>query len=293
MPKVVFARINRRTANPTLEGRSFRDDMTILAGAGELEIERAAGTKWIAADLEIDASGDFMTGIIGFSAEQHLRNYASEVRSWKKGPMRTEVGASRSTLVPFAIDIRDSKRWIAFAPASRIKARGFALAFENLLAKAVSDLRLMAAGWDVDLIPARSRIYEWIEEHPDVKELDRLVKLPNPGIDLKGERERMQQIGSVKKYERYIPGYAATLNLRGEEREVIQKLLEGLEQGDIELTVKTRSGSVYKSNNEIEEATVDDWSEDWGRAVELVLEALRRYVEGMPRQETLPEDDGG
>src|SRR4051812_20453439 len=98
MPKVVFARINRRTSEPMLAEHSFVEDMQILAAEGALEISAPDGTEWVAADLELDASGDFLTGILGFVAPENLRGYAREVRSWKKGEARVEMGASRRTL---------------------------------------------------------------------------------------------------------------------------------------------------------------------------------------------------
>lgn len=296
MPKVVFARINRRSVErsveqPTLQPRTFRDEMHVLAAEGALEVIGADQTEWIAADLELDPSGDYLTGILGYVHEEMFRDYAREVKSWKKGEIRTAAGASRRTLSPFAVDVRNDERWLAFVHTQRINPTRFANGLQNLLTGAVTRLGLVPAEWDVDLIPSKDRLFEWLERHPDVGNLHRTLKVPNPGLDLSEEIERMRGIAASRKYERYAPRYGKTLDLE-RDREVLEKLIEGVDRGDVELTITTRSGPIYRSSDKTDQMIVEDWGEDWDRATEVVLAALRQYVQGRPIQGRLPEEGG-
>ena len=288
MPRVVFGRINRRTEQPTLAERTFQQDMQVLARAGALEAAGPDGTEWIAGDLQLDPSGDFLTGILGFVADEKLREYAREVRSWKKGEVRVEVGASRRTLSPFAIDTRSEQRWLGLVPTLRIPPTRFARGFQYLLERAVTSLGLLPAEWEIDLITSTQRIYEWLQDHADIAQLKRIVRIPNPGIDLSGEIEEMRSLAAGKKYETYVPRYNRTLDLE-RDRELVARLLEGVERGDIAIQIRTREGSAFDSEHDVEQAQVADWDEDWDLATELVLEALRNFLEGREVQQRLPD----
>jgi hypothetical protein len=60
--------------------------------------------EWIAADMTIDPSGDFLTGMLGFSDPDHRRDFESDAWSWLKAERTTASGASEKAIVPFAVD---------------------------------------------------------------------------------------------------------------------------------------------------------------------------------------------
>ncbi len=277
--QVFFARVNRREDIPSLGRRDFGDEMRLLIEAGAFEVV-FSGRHWIAADLELDASGDFLMGIIGFASEERLRDYETDARSWKKGPMRLEVGASKATLVPFAVDLREDRRWVAFAPARRIRAGAFATGLQTLLASAATQQGLVPSEWEIDLVASRMRVYEWLEEHPDVSVFVRIVKVPNPGRDLEGDIAEMKALAARSKQERYSPAYGRTLDFRSHP-DVVAVLLEGIDTGDLQVRLSSRSGvRTFDSRHELERGSVEDWGEDWDRATHLMLEAVREFSEG-------------
>lgn len=83
MPRVAFGRINRRLpeSHQTLEMRPFKEDMLALAESRETRAV-VRDREWIAADMSLDASGTFMTGVLGFAEEEVLRDFEPEAFSW-------------------------------------------------------------------------------------------------------------------------------------------------------------------------------------------------------------------
>jgi len=119
--RVAFARINRRAeATEGFGARPFRDDMRALAESHQTRAQ-FRGREWIAADLKILPTEDHMTGVLGFTDEETLRDFDPAAFSWVKGPIHIQEGASERTMVPFAIDLRDDKRWVAFGTSTRIQ----------------------------------------------------------------------------------------------------------------------------------------------------------------------------
>ena len=237
------------------------------------------GREWIAADMTLDPSGDFMTGVVGFSDEEQLRAFEDEAFSWLKGPIRTEEGASERTMVPFAIDLRENHRWVGFATSTRIRPSGFVVGFAAALNAAVGRLGLLPSEWEVDLVVGRSRVEEWIELHPDVFKLHRVVRRPNPGRRVDDDLEAMRRLGARQKKEEYTPGRNRTFNLR--ENDEFEKLLEGLDTGDVEITLHARHGSteaVFRSRELADFRMIDDFGRDLSLGMQLVLDAVRQYA---------------
>src|SRR5262249_22153281 len=142
-------------------------------------------------------------------------------------------------ITPFALDTRDERRWIGFVSKRRVRPRTFETAFSALLQAAVSELGLMPAEWEVDLIPRAETLREWIEEHPDVAELERVVRSPNPSRRFDDDRQAMRDLGAVEKDERYKPPRNQRLDL---ESEIFQEFEEDATEGYVDLTVHSRSG---------------------------------------------------
>src|SRR5438132_3556679 len=112
--RVAYARVNRRSdATEPFQLRPFRDDMATLVQSHQTQAE-FRGATWIAADLRLDPSANFMMGILGFSDRETLVDFDPAAYSWLKGPTHEHEGASVRTMVPFAVDLREDHRWVAF-----------------------------------------------------------------------------------------------------------------------------------------------------------------------------------
>jgi hypothetical protein len=291
--RVVYARVNRRRPDQEdLAERAFAEDMRTLVQAEA--IHAPYGTdEWFATDLSIEPSGTFMSGIVGFMSSEEYRLVDWEKPSWKKAPTTVVEGGTRNTIVPFAVDLRRDRRWIAFAPTARIQPVTFTLGFKVLLESAVTSLGLMPAEWDVDLIPSTKRIFEWLSENPDVSEFIRVVRRPNPDRQVHQDIARMRSMGARTKREEYTPFYGKTLNL-ADNPELVEELIARAPEGDVDITIRTRTGrSTFRSRREIEEGTVSDWGRDLDAATDAMLEAVRLWSEGRPLQGRLTAEGEG
>jgi hypothetical protein len=276
--RVAFGRINRRLpdTHQTLDMRPLREDLVQLVESRELRAE-VKGREWIAADMSLDASGDFMTGVIGYSQAELKRDFDDETFSWVKGPTREDPGASVDTLVPFAIDIRDDRRWVGFVPSRLIRTRAFSEGFTILLNKAVEAVRLIPAEWEVDMLSTLTTIEEWLDDNPDVVLFVRTVKFTNPGRDISAERAEMRALSAKAKKEHFIATSQGYLNLQDNPEFV--DLTEGIETGDVDIELRARSGRRYLSVDHAAEDYVDDFGHDLQTGMARVLDAVRRYAE--------------
>jgi hypothetical protein len=280
--RVAFGRINRRLPEEhlSLDMRPFREDVVALAESGELRAV-VEGREWIAADMSLDPSGDFMTGVLGYSDVETKRDFEEEAFSWVKGPTREEAGASTQTLVPFAIDVRDDHRWVGFVPSRLIRVRKFSEGFSIVLNRAVQTLGLIAAEWEVNMLTDRSTIDEWLEENQDVVLFVRTVKFENPGRDISAERAEMRALAAKQKTESFQAppqGY-----LRLQQNEEFEGLLHGVETGDVDIELKARSGQRFKSLEHADERFISDYGSDLETGMGRVLDALREYAEAKGR----------
>jgi hypothetical protein len=155
--KVVFARINRRRqeGEETFMGRSFREDMTVLADSHQTSfaerLPEGVTRTWFAADMTVEPGRNFMTGTLGYASPAQHRPFDYDNWSWIKAQMEEIDAARADTIIPFAIDLRDQNRWVAFAPTGRLRAKMFAVGLQRVLNNAVSATGLMPTDWEVDL----------------------------------------------------------------------------------------------------------------------------------------------
>jgi hypothetical protein len=258
--------------------------MLLLAESHQTRaFEQVAGgvpRTWFAGDMRIEPDSDFLTGTLGFtSPDQHLV-FDDRAWSWAKARPEESDAARRDTISPFAIDLRDRNRWVAFAPTFRLRNRAFADGFERVLNVAALAAGEMPSEWDVDLVVSRDRIDEWLQLHPLVFRLRRTIKFTNPGRDLDDVRQDMRALAARRKTEDYAASNRGVLNTGSEQ---FHSKLDGVETGDIELRMDSRrpngrGSDVFNSNTSADEVKVDSFSTDLLLGMELVLSALREYV---------------
>ena len=244
--RITFARINRRTPDQSeLTDRSFAMDFTALAESRQTKATQPAlGPRpertWVAADLNLVAS-HYMTGTLGYYEHQTLIDFDNDAWSWLKGStMHTESGSDK-TVVPFAIDLREDRRFIAFAPAPRLLASQFASGLQRVLQSAVNREGTMAANWEVDLITFAEDVESWINLHPKVFFIRRTIKFTNPGRSLDSARSQMRDLGSRRRTEVDAAPRNRILNT---DSHTFRELLEGVETGDIDILLKSRGEAV-------------------------------------------------
>jgi hypothetical protein len=286
MPKrVAFARINRRHHQDvmTFGDRPFQEEMARLAESHEVRATVSSAPEqqeWIAADMSIDPSGTFVSGLIGFTTQESLYTFDDDSFSWRKGQIEGPEAASERTMVPFAVDMRDDRRWIAFATAQRIRPQSFANAFRAALNNAVTTLKLFPTEWEVDLVTAQSTIEEWLEEHPDVVVFARTVRFPNPVRDLSGVHAEMNELAARTKREEFVAAHGGILSLRNSLQ--LPALLEGVQDGNVDVKIVARGdgGTKPRFNTKLasDEAYIDEYGADYARGMELVLSALTRIL---------------
>ncbi len=289
--KVVFARINRRrTKQGTLDMRPFVDDVRVLARTHHTTYsERRPNTPtrhWFAADLHVTPHGDYLVGTLGYSEEQEHREFDSTAWSWVKGETRWANTGSEQTVVPFAVDLHEHGRWVAFATASRMTAARCRAGLEHVLREAVNASGLIPADWDVDLVTSRSTVSSWLAKHPKVFKLVRTLKFSNPGLDLDGDREEMRALGANRKTEEFAAFRGATLVTDGDD---FQRKLAGVERGDVEIELSARSDegrqtAVFKSKDTPDALEIEDYGVDLEAGMEAVLRALRTYINTLPAE---------
>lgn len=278
--RVAFARINRRNPDQQpLAPRTFREDMEVLGNSGRLRSQRGNRT-FIAGDLAIVDDGTYMIGVLGHEVVEEVRAFDEAAGSWVKGATTVAEGALRDTTVPFAVDLRSDRRWVAFAPSSRIQPAGFAIAFQEVLNAAVRQLDLWPTDWEVDLVTSTSTIRAWVAQHPNVFKLSRTVRMTNPGLNLDDERERMQALGARVKEEEYRASRGSTLRVR--DNPAFDEAIEGVERGDVDVRLTARGEGTtedrFNSKKQPDSTYVDDFEGDLVRGMELVLDALRGYT---------------
>lgn len=284
--RVVFARINRR--NNTLDMRPFSEDMRALAESRQTSYlvpatpERPART-WYAADMRLAMGEDFMTGILGYSVADQKRFFDSDGWSWIKGPTEDSDAASQDTVVPFAIDLREHNRWVAFATTGRIQPASFRPALGQVLSTAAQNLHLMPADWECDPVVSQHTVQEWIEKHPLVKLLRRTVKFSNPGRDLDDVRTKMRAMRARRATEEFAAYNSQVLNV---DSEAFQDKLQGLETGDTRVQMKSREAqgvdATFDSDTRTDDTRIDDYGKDLERGMDLVLRALVVYADTRP-----------
>lgn len=267
-----------------LDLRPFAEDMRVLAASHRTRYReerttiRAART-WFGADMALTPDGAFLTGTLGFSEQQEHRSFDSRNWSWIKGETRAEDAGTEQTVVPFAVDLADKSRWVAFATAGRMQAGQCAAGLQHVLREGVAQAGLMPAEWDVDLVTSRASVLDWMREHPHVRLLRRTINFTNPGLDLDGDRSEMRALGAKRKQEEYTAPYNRTLDTGGAD---FARKLDGIETGDVTVTLEARGeepGHVarFTSTDKPDQELVIDFGNDLELGVEVVLGVLRDY----------------
>jgi hypothetical protein len=282
--KVVFARINRRQPDQRMLAlRTFREDVADLAHSRQTRFREPyeeAYRTWIAADMLIQPDGDFMTGTLGYTTRETRRIFEDEAWSWIKAQTEESEGARPDAVVPFAIDLREQQRWVAFAPAPRLQPKMFTRGFKRVLNHAVAETGLVPADWEVDLVASRRNVEEWLDNHPAVHLLRRTIKFSNPGRDLDRDRQEMRALSAQRKTEEFKASGRGALNISSPE---FRSKLDGTETGDLELYLESRGApgagdAVFRSIDSPDQRAIDSFGRDLIQGVGVVLEVLRQYV---------------
>lgn len=265
--------------------RSFAEDLSVLAESHlttftDRDPQTGDTRTWTAADMTVEPDGEFMTGILGFSTPDQRKIFNPDAWSWVKGETSALDAATRRTVAPFAIDLREGNRWVSFAPTASLRQATFASGLEKALNHAVAGVNLIPTEWEVDLVTSRAEIDQWLDEHPLVHFLKRTIKIPNPGRDLDDDRAEMRALAARRKTEEYSAGRNNALDIRSSE---FRQKLDGTQTGDLDLLMVAHDAvggakSTFNSRNAADESLVDDFGLDLMLGMELVLAALRVYV---------------
>ena len=137
-----------------------------------------------------------MTGILGFSTPDQQKIFDPDAWSWVKGETVALDAATRRTVAPFAIDLRDNERWVGFAPTGNLRPPTFASGLEQALNHAVGAAGLIPTEWEVDLVTSRFEIEHWLQAHPLVHFMRRTIKIPNPGRVIDDDRAEMRALAA-------------------------------------------------------------------------------------------------
>jgi len=279
MPTAEFCRINRRTKQPNLEIRPFRADLQALASQGRLELRaQVRRVEFIAADLMITSDDNFLTGLLGFAEEETLRQFEADAHSWLKGETTDLHGATRQTVVPFAVDLRADRRWTAHATTTRIKSTFFRQAFGAVLNHAVAALGMLPVDWEVDAVMSITDLADWISEHPEVIRIDRVVKLTNPLKDVDEARRKMRALGGESYRDVITAGRGERLDV---DNETFRDHIAPIENGDAVVEVLARIGDAgtqrFRSTTHRERTTIPAYGQDLQAGIERVLGVLAEF----------------
>ena len=281
MPTVEFSRVNRRSLQLDLGIRPLVDDMQVLADEGSEYLQALVGrVNYLATDLTITADRRFLTGALGFSEDETLIQLDPAERSWIKAPQLEVFGATRQTVVPFAMDLAEARRWCGHVVTQRISSLRFRHAFEAVLNAAARQFGQILGSWEVDPVQDLRALTAWIAENPDVFKVARTVKLTNPLIDVDDVRRKMRLMRGNT--------WTDTVNApRGEVLDTVSKAfqehVEPIETGDAVVVLNARTGPglgprIYRSIAHRENAQIRNYR-DLGDGVELVLEQTRVFSE--------------
>ena len=290
--RVVFARINRRPGQEPLQLRPFSEDLRRLAESRTMShTQRRSGVRperrWFAADMRVVPSEAFMVGTLGYAEKQTHVQFDEHSWSWIKGESRHDDAGSEQTVVPFAVDLRDGERWIAFATSGRMRPQQFASGLERVLNEAVIKARLVPVDWEVDLVTSEGRIDAWLADNPRVFYLRRTVKFSNPGRDLDEDRAQMRALHANRKSEEFAAPRGQQLQTDVAE---FREKLEGTDVGFLDVILKARgsgghSQAVFNSRNAADDTLIDEFGQDLERGMDMVLAALQGYLRTVRKQD--------
>ncbi|GLY97653.1 hypothetical protein Acsp02_49070 [Actinoplanes sp. NBRC 103695] len=226
---------------------------------------------------------DFMVGIFGYSVLEQKRHFEESSWSWIKGETEDSDAASEDTVVPFAVDLRDKNRWVAFATSLRVQPASFRPAFGQALSVAAAERGLLASDWECDPVISQHAVEDWIERHRFVKFFRRTVRFSNPGRDLDEVRQKMRAMGARRATEEFAAYPSQSLDVTSE---AFREKLDGVETGDTRVQMKAQEArgvvAKFDSNTKSDETHIDDYGNDLERGMDLVLRALVVYADTRP-----------
>jgi hypothetical protein len=218
-----------------------------------------------------------MTGVLGFEIRDEVRQFDEDAWSWSKSDAVPTEGASSSTTVPFAIDLRQHRRWVAFATSASIRHGNFGVGLMLVLNHAVQKLNLWPTDWDFDLAVSKSTLDAWLHQHPRVFRFVRTIRFSNPGLDLDDERAAMRALGANRSTHEYAAPPGKSLDIDSRQ---FQEKIEGIDSGDTKVRLWARghrTTSEFRSEEHADRDTIEEFGSDLARGMELVLAALRVY----------------
>ncbi|MCE9621006.1 MAG: hypothetical protein K8R99_01530 [Actinomycetia bacterium] len=253
------------------------DDVSALKDSG-LTYATVKGTRYLAADLQIDSTGNFLTGLLGFAEDDVLRQFDSHSFSWLKGEVESIYGATRQMVVPFALDMREKRRWVAHATTARIKSRVFRQAFAATLNHAVGELGLLPSEWEVDPVMSLATVEDWLGQNKQVVSFKRVIRLTNPLSDVDEARRKMRRLnGRVE--ERVMRGTVKE-PLQLHNNPAFAEEIGPVATGDMEIELRAKSGGTsqwFKSEDHTDHTSIPEYGHNLDQGVALVLDALVRF----------------
>ena len=280
MRRVVFGRVNRRDQSP-MDQMPF--DLEMLRSLEFARFGVFDGDKrWIVGDIEVDESRHFLAGVIGFTDIETRLHFDEATWSWVEAFSEEVEGASSQTVVPFAIDLRQDHRWTASVTSQRVRAQTFCRGLELVL-KAHRVALGMQTDLEVDLVTSSVTIEEWIMNNPQIRSIKRIIRLPNPGIDISEDVRQMKSLNAKQKEETLTAHHNQSLravNDEGQPSDDIRKLTQGTDIGQVTISMEARGPEgirKFSSVTNIDETYILDFDDDWQRGIALVLNALRQY----------------
>lgn len=232
-----------------------------------------------------------MTGILGFESEETYISFDPDSFSWVKGDRSDVSGATNETMVPFAIDARDDRRYVAFTTTRRIKATTFCEALSAVLTEASDAEGWEGLVWEVDLITDTAELDDFLADNPNLTMIQRNVRRPNPkGEYLEEDLQRMDTVSARTLSETYR--IRQNVPVTAEATELIKA---GLEEGFTEVKLESTSNGVsvkFDSRKRRKRTVIEDFKGSLKeRGTEFLSKALQTLPGGSkePEQSTLLE----
>lgn len=293
--RVHYSRINRRlVGDEPVRKRPLSEDIAALVEAQNTHADEAE-REWVVTDLQFDPSEDFVTGMLGLIDQEWRRSVDLESFSLIKGERQEVGGASERAISPFAIDVREGRRWVAWAKAPRLSVSRFNYGLGAALNAGVMDLELWPRPWDVDSVVSSTSVRQWLRENPRVAKFRRTVMRSNPGRDLDDDRAAMKALNARRLTEEIAPPPNESLSLTdldGDLKEVVDRLLQGLASGDLHVYIESRGDGdrrkKYNSRQKSDETWISSFGDNFEAGLDAVLDALREYSERRAQEEPSP-----
>jgi hypothetical protein len=180
-------------------------------------------------------------------------------------------------VVLFALDREN--RYLAFTAEEPMSVPAVAGSM-HLAFQAIGRRFLGAPGWvsfDVDLVCSRTKIFEWLQKHPDVWEMTLWIRHTNPGIPFAEVREELIRLKGQQEKRTITAPEGGALEL---DVETVSTIGAETEQGhaDVRLRAGPRTNVVqFHSRDVTDQERLPEAMSELGRAAGHVIDALRRW----------------